>query len=189
MLTKKVTAAKTVKPSAKKLAAKTSSKMKSASSSKTLKPTVAKKVVKKTRVAKESPQVTPVKEKMNRSQQNASYVEAALAVQLPGSVELTERQAKLLVAAVLEKQSELILGSLSPKGIGEFVMPGIAKFLTRKIPARKVPAREAGEVKSPLTGKIVQQEARAAFTKPATVRVKIRPLKIVKDVAIPAVKK
>ena len=68
-------------------------------------------------------------------------------------------------------------------------MPGIAKVLTRKIPARKVPAREAGEVKSPLTGKIVQQEARAAFTKPATVRVKIRPLKIVKDVAIPAVKK
>ena len=76
------------------------------------------------------------------------------------------------VFATLE---EVITGSLHPRGIGEFTLPGLLKISTRKVPARK-----AGTlVRNPSTGELVPGAA-----KPASVRVKIRALAKLKAAAV-----
>lgn len=68
-----------------------------------------------------------------------------------------------------------LLGSVHPKGAGVFVLPGLMKVTLRKVPARK-----AGTlVRNPGTGEMVPAAAR-----PASVRVKVRPLKKLKSAAI-----
>lgn len=68
----------------------------------------------------------------------------------------------------------LFLGSLHPRGIGQFVLPGLLKVTLRKVPARK-----AGTlVRNPATGEMVK-----AAAKPASVRVKIRALSKLKTAA------
>ena len=68
------------------------------------------------------------------------------------------------------------LGSLHPRGLGEFTLPGLLKVSLRKVPARK-----AGTlVRSPATGEMVE-----AAAKPASVRVKIRALSKLKTAATP----
>ena len=68
----------------------------------------------------------------------------------------------------------LFLGSVHPRGVGEFVLPGLLK-----INLRKVPARRAGTlVRNPSTGEMVK-----AAAKPASVRVKIRALSKLKSAA------
>ena len=68
------------------------------------------------------------------------------------------------VYATLEN---VFLGSVHPRGVGEFTLPGLLKVTLRKVPARK-----AGTlVRNPATGEMVK-----AAAKPARVRVKIRPL-------------
>jgi nucleoid DNA-binding protein len=68
----------------------------------------------------------------------------------------------------------VFLGSVHPKGIGEFTLPGLLKVTLRKVPARK-----AGTlVRNPATGEMVP-----AAAKPASVRVKIRPLSKLKAAA------
>jgi nucleoid DNA-binding protein len=74
------------------------------------------------------------------------------------------RQTAAGVYATLEN---LFLGSVHPRGVGEFVLPGLLKVNLRKVPARK-----AGTlVRNPATGEMVK-----AAAKPASVRVKIRAL-------------
>ena len=68
----------------------------------------------------------------------------------------------------------VFLGSVHPRGIAEFTLPGLLKVTLRKVPARK-----AGTlVRNPATGEMVP-----AAAKPASVRVKIRPLSKLKSAA------
>lgn len=68
-----------------------------------------------------------------------------------------------------------ILGSVHPRGVGEFTLPGLMKVSLRKVPARK-----AGTlVRNPSTGEMIPGAA-----KPASVRVKIRALSKLKTAAV-----
>lgn len=89
------------------------------------------------------------------------------------------------VAKVLTSLESTIAGSLHTRGAGEFLMPGMFKIVTKQIPARKVPAIKKGTmVKNPFNGgKEEPHKGRPASVKPASVRVKIRPLKKLKDAA------
>ena len=79
-------------------------------------------------------------------------------------------------AGVYATLENLFLGSVHPRGVGEFVLPGLLKISLRKVPARK-----AGTlVRSPATGEMVE-----AAAKPASVRVKIRALSKLKTAATP----
>lgn len=77
-------------------------------------------------------------------------------------------------AGVYATIENLFLGSVHPKGVGSFQLPGLLKVTLRKVPARK-----AGTlVRNPATGEMVK-----AAAKPASVRVKIRALSKLKGAA------
>jgi nucleoid DNA-binding protein len=76
------------------------------------------------------------------------------------------------VAKVLAAMSEEIKKNLGSKGPGVFVIPGLVKIEKKKVPAR--PAQKG--VLNRLTGKIEDRPA-----KPASVKVKVRALKALKD--------
>jgi hypothetical protein len=79
-------------------------------------------------------------------------------------------------AGVYATLENLFLGSVHPRGVGEFVLRGLLKVSLRKIPARK-----AGTlIRNPSTGEMVE-----AAAKPASVRVKIRALSKLKTAASP----
>jgi nucleoid DNA-binding protein len=68
---------------------------------------------------------------------------------------------------VLSTIENVMAGSIHPRGVGEFTLPGLLKISLRKVPARK-----AGTlIRNPSTGEMVPGAA-----KPASVRVKIRAL-------------
>jgi nucleoid DNA-binding protein len=77
------------------------------------------------------------------------------------------------VAAVLDAMDGLVARHISARGCGEFVLPGLLKILTVKKPARK-----ARKGINPFTGEETMFKA-----KPASIAVKIRPLKRVKEMA------
>ena len=82
---------------------------------------------------------------------------------------------KATAKGVLETLESVMAGSLHPKGIGEFTLPGLLKISLRKVPARK-----AGTlIRNPSTGEMVPGAA-----KPASVRVKIRPLSKLKAATV-----
>lgn len=107
--------------------------------------------------------VAPVKETFSKS----------------GIINLIAEQNELprkTAAAVYATIENAFLGSVHPKGVGEFTLPGILKVNLRKVPARK-----AGTlVRNPATGEMVKGAA-----KPASVRVKIRALSKLKNAAAP----
>lgn len=85
--------------------------------------------------------------------------------------EISRKQA----AGVFASLENAMLGSVHPKGAGTFILPGLMKVTLRKVPARK-----AGTlVRNPGTGEMMP-----AAAKPASVRVKVRPLKKLKSAAI-----
>jgi nucleoid DNA-binding protein len=76
---------------------------------------------------------------------------------------------------VLNSLESVMLGSVHPRGVGEFTLPGLCKITLRKVPARK-----AGTlVRNPATGEMIKGAA-----KPASVRVRIRALSKLKSAAI-----
>jgi nucleoid DNA-binding protein len=76
---------------------------------------------------------------------------------------------------VLETIENVMMGSIHPRGVGDFTLPGLLKISLRKVPARK-----AGTlIRNPSTGEMVPGAA-----KPASVRVKIRPLSKLKTAAL-----
>jgi nucleoid DNA-binding protein len=106
--------------------------------------------------------VQPVKQSLTKS---------GLLTLIAEQNELTRKQA----AGVLATLENTMLGSVHPKGVGMFVLPGLMKVTLRKVPARK-----AGTlIRNPATGEMMK-----AAAKPASVRVKIRPLKKLKAAAI-----
>jgi hypothetical protein len=78
------------------------------------------------------------------------------------------------VKAVLAALEATILASVSKKGIGEFTLPGMLKVTSQSIPAKK---KRFG--KDPFTG-----EERWFAAKPASVKIKSRALKKLKDAAL-----
>ncbi len=79
-------------------------------------------------------------------------------------------------AGVYATLEGLFLGSVHPRGVGEFSLPGLLKVSLRKAPARK-----AGTlVRNPANGEMMK-----AAAKPASIRVKIRALSKLKTAALP----
>ncbi len=68
----------------------------------------------------------------------------------------------------------VMLGSVHPRGAGEFTWPGVMKVTLRKVPARKAGTM----IRNPSTGEMVPGAA-----KPASVRVKVRALSKLKGAA------
>jgi nucleoid DNA-binding protein len=105
-------------------------------------------------------QVAAIKEKLTKSQILASISEST-------------GLAKKDVSAVIEEMHSLMERSIKSRSVGEFTFPGIMKILTVKKPARK-----ARKGINPFTG-----EETVFKAKPASVAVKIRPLKKLKEFA------
>lgn len=77
------------------------------------------------------------------------------------------------VKAVLASLEHAIAGSISKKGAGSFTLPGLFKVTSVAVAAK--PKRKG---KNPFTG-----EEQWFAAKPASVKVKVRPLKKLKDAA------
>ena len=78
------------------------------------------------------------------------------------------------VKAVLASLEGVMLGAISKKGAGQFVLPGLLKITATAVPAKK---KRFG--KDPFTG-----QERWFDAKPASVRVKARALKKLKESAL-----
>jgi nucleoid DNA-binding protein len=102
----------------------------------------------------------PITTKMTKSQ---------LLAQIGEVTELSRKQ----VGAVLDELESIISRSIGKKGLGEFVLPGLLKITTVKKPAKK-----ARKGINPFTGEEVTFKA-----KPASIAVKVRPLKKLKGYA------
>ena len=93
-----------------------------------------------------------------------------------GAVTLTDAQAKNMVKTLLAEMENIMGGSVTKRGVGEFTWPGFFKISTVAVPARK-----AGTlVRSPATGEMVEAAAR-----PASTRVKVRALSKLRNAAAP----
>jgi nucleoid DNA-binding protein len=102
-----------------------------------------------------------------------TLTKSALLTLISEQNEISRKQASAILATI----EGAFLGSIHPKGAGQFVLPGLLKVTLRKVPARK-----AGTlVRNPATGEMVKAAAR-----PATVRVKIRALSKLKAAATAA---
>lgn len=97
------------------------------------------------------------------------YSKTQILNQISENTELPRKE----VAAVLEELTDIMEGHLKKRAIGEFVMPGLFKAVTVKKPARK-----ARKGINPFTG-----EETMFAAKPASLQIKIRPLKKMKEMA------
>lgn len=88
---------------------------------------------------------------------------------LAETTELSRKQ----VSTVLDELNNVIGAHVAKRGCGEFVLPGMMKIATVKKPARK-----ARKGINPFTG-----EETTFAAKPASIQVKIRPLKKLKEMA------
>ncbi len=98
-----------------------------------------------------------------------SFTKASLATHLAERAGVEPKAAKALMAAL----EETVLASVHKKGAKEFTLPGLLKVVAQDVPAKK---KRFG--KDPFTG-----EERWFDAKPATVRLKVRALKKLKDAA------
>ena len=111
--------------------------------------------------AKVAAPVKPLKETLSKS---------ALIAHIAAETNVEAKSVK----AVLAGLEAAVLASVHKKGVGQFTLPGLFK-----INAVKVPAKPKRKGKNPFTG---LEQVFAA--KPATVKVKVRPLKKLKDAAV-----
>ncbi len=120
----------------------------------------AKKTAAKKKVVAAAPKkaTAAVTTKLSKSQVLTSIAEAT---------ELNRKQ----VSAVFDELESLVARSIGKKGLGEFTLPGLLKITTVKKPARK-----ARKGINPFTGEEVMFKA-----KPASIAVKVRPLKKLKE--------
>lgn len=129
-------------------------------------------------MAKSSVRKAPAKKKAVKAEPAAirpvkdTYTKSSLISLIAEQHELPRKTA----AAIYATLEGVFLGSVHPRGVGEFTLPGLLKVTLRKVPARK-----AGTlVRNPATGEMVK-----AAAKPASIRVKIRPLSKLKAAAAP----
>ena len=114
------------------------------------------------KAAKAAPKITPVKEALTKS---------ALVNLIIEQNGVTRAVAQGVLATI----EGAMTGSIHPKGVGEFTFPGLLKISLRKVPARKAGTM----IRNPSTGQMVPGAA-----KPASVRVKIRPLSKLKAATV-----
>ncbi|MFT4069193.1 HU family DNA-binding protein [Paraburkholderia sp.] len=98
-----------------------------------------------------------------------TFTKASLAAHIAERAAVEPKAAKAVLAAL----EDTILGSVHKKGAGEFTLSGLLKIVVQAVPAKK---RRFG--KDPFTG-----EERWFPAKPASVRIKARALKKLKDAA------
>ena len=99
-----------------------------------------------------------------------SFTKASLTIHLAERSGVEPKAAKALMAAL----EETVLASIHKKGAKEFTLPGLLKVVAQDVPAKK---KRFG--KDPFTG-----EDKWFAAKPASVRLKVRPLKKRKDAAL-----
>lgn len=121
----------------------------------------AKKTTKSKAAPKAAPTIKPIKDALTKS---------ALIAHLTEQANVEAKQVKAVLAAL----EHTVLGAVHKKGAGNFTLPGLFK-----ISAVKVPAKPKRKGKNPFTG-----EEQVFAAKPATVKVKVRALKKLKDAAI-----
>ncbi|TCG08685.1 DNA-binding protein [Paraburkholderia steynii] len=98
-----------------------------------------------------------------------AFTKSSLATHVATQAGVEPKQAKAILAAL----EDTILGAVHKKGAGEFTLSGLLKIGVQQVPAKK---KRFG--KDPFTG-----EERWFDAKPATVRLKVRALKKLKDAA------
>ena len=99
-----------------------------------------------------------------------SFTKASLTIHLAERAGVEPKAAKALMAAL----EETVLAAVNKKGAKEFTLPGLLKVVAQDVPAKK---KRFG--KDPFTG-----EDKWFAAKPASVRLKVRPLKKLKDAAL-----
>ena len=99
-----------------------------------------------------------------------SFTKASLTIHLAERSGVEPKAAKALLAAL----EETLLASIHKKGAKEFTLPGLLKVVAQDVPAKK---KRFG--KDPFSG-----EDKWFAAKPASVRLKVRPLKKLKDAAL-----
>lgn len=162
MATKK--AAKKKKAPAKKAAAKKAPAKKKVAAKKA---SAKKAAAKKTSAKKKSAvKKAPVK---NTAAINQKMTKSQILNEIAGNTGLARKD----VSAVFDELESLIERSVKKRGLGEFTVPGLMKIVTVKKPARK-----ARKGINPFTG-----EQTVFKAKPASVAVKVRPLKKLKEFA------
>ncbi|MGC3965289.1 MAG: HU family DNA-binding protein [Rhodocyclaceae bacterium] len=134
-----------------------------ATAKKAVKAPVAKKATKAAPAAAKATTVAAIKPVKD------GFTKAALATHLATQAGVEPKAVKAVLAAL----EATILGSVHKKGVGEFTLPGLLKIGVQQIPAKK---KRFG--KDPFTG-----EERWFDAKPASVRIKARALKKLKDAA------
>jgi len=99
----------------------------------------------------------------------ARYSKTQILTEIAESTDLSRKQ----VGAVIDELTSVIERHIKKRACGEFVLPGMMKILTVKKPARK-----ARKGINPFTGEETMFKA-----KPASIQVKVRPLKKLKEMA------
>ncbi|GJH12629.1 hypothetical protein CBA19CS22_11670 [Caballeronia novacaledonica] len=156
MATKKAAATKTAAPAKKAVVAEKAVAAKKATAPKKV-------AVTKTAPAKKAvagATLKPVKD---------TFTKASLVTHVATQAGVEPKQAKAVLAAL----EDTILGSVNKKGLGEFTLSGLLKINAQKVEAKK---RRFG--KDPFTG-----QDRWFDAKPASVKLKVRALKKLKDAA------
>jgi nucleoid DNA-binding protein len=115
----------------------------------------------RTPAAKTAPSLKPIK---------TAFSKASLASHLAEQAGVEPKAAK----AVLSALEATILASVHKKGLGEFTLHGLLKLSVLNVPAKK---KRVG--KDPFTG-----VERTFAAKPASVKIKTRALKKLKDAAL-----
>ena len=124
-------------------------------------PAKAKKAVKAPKASKAPAVVKPIKEALGKS---------GLVAHIAESTGVAPKD----VRAVFVALEAAVHGSVDKRGVGSFALPGLLKITVVKVPAK--PKRKGI---NPFT-----KEEQVFAAKPATVKVKIRPLKKLKDAAL-----
>ncbi|GAB1259001.1 hypothetical protein NBRC116494_35030 [Aurantivibrio plasticivorans] len=139
---------------------KTAAKKKAPAKKAPVKKAAAKKKAPAKKAAAPAKKIKAIKERYSKTQ---------ILNQISENTELSRKQ----VSSVLDELSDIIEGHINKRGAGEFVLPGLLKVVTVKKPAKK-----ARKGINPFTG-----EETVFKAKPASIQVKIRPLKKMKEMA------
>ena len=98
------------------------------------------------------------------------YSKSQLLSEIAEKTELSKKQ----VCAVMDELGAVVERHVRKGAVGEFVLPGMLKIKTVKKPAQK-----ARKGTNPFTGEEMMFKA-----KPATVKIKVLPLKALKDMPL-----
>ncbi|MEY8205663.1 MAG: HU family DNA-binding protein [Bermanella sp.] len=131
---------------------------------------VKKTAVKKTAVKKTAAKKASAVKKVPAKKMTAladRYNKTQILTDIANNTELTKKQ----VQSVLDELSDVIERHIKKRAVGEFVLPGLLK-----ISAVKKPAKKARKGINPFTGEETTFKA-----KPASIALKIRPLKKLKE--------